>query len=637
MLQHPPVTDSIAVKNPVPGGLGRLLNIFFNLPQWVHLALVVAGVVVGGTAAWFAWKYRDAILTWLRTRDRRAKLALGAVGATAVLMAAGGGGYTFWYMEHKNDFCLGCHVMTPAWSKFAKSEHSKLECHDCHRQSQLANARQLVMWIAERPEHIPEHAKLPTRVCARCHIQKPGSDSTWKRIVATAGHRVHLSSTDSALKKVQCVTCHGVEVHAFQPVDKTCAQSGCHVDDKAKIVLGKMAGQTSLHCTGCHEFTRPVAENISIDSTKKALVPASNQCLDCHQMRQKMKGFDPTTDKHAGLCGNCHNPHNDKTPQASWKTCGNAGCHTAPLEETPFHKGIPKAVIGKCESCHEAHTWKADGSSCLTCHDGIFKDAPAAAPRRTAHVDAFTTPVRPTASHRPARDGGWRGVMARFLPIAQTRAPADPPTRATIATTTEDRKPFRHSVHRDLTCSKCHSSSTKHGEVTVKTANDCQSCHHAEDRARGCEGCHRKTEIAAPIAFTRSISFSVSKAPKQKSQTFRHPQHRELECSACHTKGPELAVTKDCASCHTEHHEVERDCRSCHVGTKAQHERSVHQGCGACHKGAEWTALPTARNVCLACHVEMGSHKRGGECADCHKMSGWSAAAGLPASATKTN
>jgi nitrate/TMAO reductase-like tetraheme cytochrome c subunit len=628
------------------------MNLFFNAPQWVHLTMVVVGAVAGGAGAWFAWTHREAILTWLKTRDRRAKIALATVAGTAVLVGAGAGGYGFWYMEHENDFCLGCHVMTPSWAKFEKSEHSKLECHDCHRQSQLANARQLVMWIAERPNDIPKHAKVPTRICAECHIQKPGSDSTWKRIIATAGHRIHMASNDTALKNVQCVTCHGVEVHAFQPVDATCAQSGCHSDTKAKIVLGKMAGQTSLHCTGCHQFTRPVAENISLDSTKKAGVAGASQCMDCHEMRQQMKGFDPSKDKHAGLCGNCHNPHTDKKPEDSWKTCGNAGCHTKPAEETPFHKGIPDHALKSCQSCHAAHTWKAEGSSCLTCHKGLFADngatpgAPAvgkAVGKTHGKAAGNTVKSTVTPTGAVAATQTWWLTAAHNAPKgASYQVPATParrvaPTPGPSSRTAGERvtgpeRPFKHKTHKDLVCTACHNSESRHGAVTVKTAADCQSCHHAADRARGCEGCHASKTMAQPLTLVRDVKLTVWTAPKSRSMRFTHPQHRALECQQCHTRGPELAVTKDCASCHTEHHDAARDCRACHQGVKAQHERSVHQGCGAsgCHQGAEYQNMPTARQVCLSCHVDMSNHKRGGECADCHKMTTWSATAGLP-------
>lgn len=634
-------TDSVVVKNPVPGGLGYVLNVLFNLPQWAHLVLVLVGATAGAAAAWVLWTRRERLWQWLVARDRRAKLALGGIAGIAVLAGAGGGLYGWNYMQHENDFCLGCHVMTPAWEKFSRSEHAKLQCHDCHRQSQYANARQLVLWIAERPKEIPPHAKVPTRICAECHVRKPPQDSVWKRIVATGGHRVHLASNDTALKGVQCVTCHGVEVHAFQPVDKTCGQAGCHTDTKAKIVLGKMAGQTTLHCTGCHAFTRPVAENVSVDSTKKLLVPGATQCLGCHAMQTKMKGFDPSQDAHAGLCGSCHDPHKDKTPQASWATCATAGCHADAKKASTFHVGIPAATLARCEGCHKAHTWKSDGNSCTTCHRGDIPDGPRAAPARTARVSTAPAPppgVGVLAAPAPPRDG-WM-----FLPAAFARAGAVPhrqvPDRrprtapggaqASRVSGLEGKRPFRHKSHRNLTCQSCHDSAERHGGLTVTTAADCASCHHAKDRAIGCEGCHQRKSLALPITVTREVKLTVWKAPKVKAQGFRHTQHRDVECATCHTKGLDLAVSKDCQDCHVEHHDAARDCRSCHVGMKDLHARSVHQGCAAsgCHTAAGSDAVPTARNVCLACHADLQNHKRGGECGDCHRMATWSPTAG---------
>ena len=116
--------------------------------------------------------------------------------------------------------------MTNAYSRFQHSEHNKLQCHDCHQQSLYASMRQLVLWVAEKPQAIPPHAKVPNNVCGNCHIRGPGQDSVWKEISATAGHRVHFTSDSAVLKNLQCTKCHGLEVHHFVPVDSSCGQCG---------------------------------------------------------------------------------------------------------------------------------------------------------------------------------------------------------------------------------------------------------------------------------------------------------------------------------------------------------------------------------------------------------------------------
>ncbi|MCA9722291.1 MAG: hypothetical protein KC489_07795, partial [Gemmatimonadetes bacterium] len=91
----------------------------------------------------------------------------------------------------------------------------------------------------------------------------------WERIATTAGHRTHLESDSTALKDVQCVTCHGAEVHAFLPASQTCGQSGCH--ENLKITLGKMAEQTTWHCNTCHQFTAEVPLLATRDSAAGTL------------------------------------------------------------------------------------------------------------------------------------------------------------------------------------------------------------------------------------------------------------------------------------------------------------------------------------------------------------------------------
>ena len=87
----------------------------------------------------------------------------------------------------------------------------------------------------------------------------------------------------------ECATCHGLEVHRFVPVDSTCGQSQCHENTPMK--LAKMQGQTSLHCVSCHQFTRPVSEQISTDSAGTLLSPANDECMQCHQMKERMGNF----------------------------------------------------------------------------------------------------------------------------------------------------------------------------------------------------------------------------------------------------------------------------------------------------------------------------------------------------------
>lgn len=647
------VASEVVVKNPVPGVVGRMFQVAFNLPSWLQ----AGGAVVGGLVALYIlsiiYKRREEIGAWLGRQSQGYKIGLATIAAV-MLIGAGGVGYAGnHYMEHDNDFCVGCHVMGGAWNAFQKSEHRKLQCHSCHRQSMLVSAIQLVNWVAEKPQDIPKHAKVPTAVCSECHVQSK-SDSGWKRIIATAGHRVHLKSDSSALKNVQCVTCHGQEVHRFKPVDKTCGQTGCHESKDTKIVLGSMAGQTSQHCTGCHTFTRVVPENISIDSTRKYLraTGTAGSCFGCHEMTKKLKGFEAQNDKgHNGVCGTCHNPHKQTVPKQAYSSCTNAGCHTDLASKSKFHAGIPQHATNSCGECHKAHEWKAVGRECVDCHKNIFNGTPGSekavkasnpsnspppagaskSGTRSSSAGAEPTLLRPIAlAHavssrhtrgavhsriRVARRVAWRRVRwqgnstSASAKGAQTAPPKDTPA-------------FSHKTHKVLACGGCHDQKNSHGTVTVKKAVDCATCHHAADRPVACQGCHtNKNGLEKNYAKTVTMKIA-DKAPSSRTLQFNHQNHRDLDCKGCHTNGVLLGVTKDCASCHDNHHAPERACATCHRTTKTLHDRSAHDGCAGstCHTNAAVLALPTSRTTCLVCHADQATHKPKRECAECHAV-----------------
>jgi hypothetical protein len=564
------IADSVAIDRSLPGdALSMLLRFVFNLPEWIVLGAVGIVLAIVAALGYYAWRRRERLRAWFlpRWERRKWKLAFIAVGVAAVVAMGSFGAAAMSYTEHANEFCVSCHVMTPAFVKFQDSEHSKLGCHDCHRQSIFASLRQLYLWFVDRPEEIPPHAPVPTAICSECHVQRD-PQNTWERIVATAGHRVHLNS-DSLRGQIECVTCHGAQVHKFVPIDMTCAQSGCH--DNLDMRMGRMS-RVSIHCAGCHEFTAPVAENIPLDSASKFLVPATSQCLACHEMRRQMAGFDAEKDPHRGTCGMCHDPHVQRDPRDAFNTCGTAGCHEA-ADTVGMHRGLSRAAFDDCGQCHRAHEWELEGASCLSCH----------------------------------------------------RATATAPRQATAAGFTAQ---FAHRQHQNVDCRACHSSREGHGALTIRTATDCQACHHgtaSSQPAAACAACHTASAIARPYPVTASVRTSVRPAAQTRVLPFRHPEHRGISCETCHATPVTRAVSRDCASCHAEHHEPERNCRACHteaVMRTTDHQRTVHLGCAGsgCHTDAAALRLPPVRNVCLSCHQDLVNHRPGGECAQCHQV-----------------
>jgi nitrate/TMAO reductase-like tetraheme cytochrome c subunit len=628
--------DSVVVRSPLPGGVAAVVRYLFNLPRWFQIWGFVAGVLVALAILVLLWRRRRRIVAWFAALPRAMILGL---GATAVVIVAGLAvlGRVSWnYTQHNNDFCVSCHVMTTSYERFQRSEHRKLQCHDCHQQSIFASVRQVYYWVAERPAEIPPHAKVPTRVCARCHIQGE-ADSTWKRVIATAGHSVHLESGNPRLRGVQCVTCHGTELHHFLPVESTCGQSGCHAG--IAITLGKMAGQTQLHCVTCHRFTAPVAEHLSPDSAAKVLMPATQECLGCHAMQRVLADFDVTRDPHHGQCGWCHNPHEQRTPAAAFTSCTTADCHARPDTLTPLHRGLHAGVLAKCGDCHEAHTWTVKGTACLQCHRDIF--SPSREPRRatrsasrssSALVDVVAPLWRAAARATPRT--AVRAVAAQPL-VPVTLAVARVTMTMVQAAARDSLPPFSHRVHRSLSCTTCHRSTQRHGQLTIRSERDCMACHHAPERtaATGCVTCHGRGALTERTTVATVVRTSTSPEPVTRQFPFSHAEHTSVACASCHTTAVTLAP-RACTDCHAEHHQGATECRTCHARPpRSAHPRTVHHGCGGsgCHRDAAVLALAPTREVCLVCHQNLVRHQPGRDCAACH-ATGWSSArsAGSP-------
>jgi hypothetical protein len=419
---------------------------------------------------------------------------------------------------------------------------------------------------------------------------------------------VHLESDSSALRGVQCTTCHGLEVHRFVPVDSTCAQAGCHIG--TKIQLGKMAGQTGMHCIACHQFTADVPLLATRDSAAGALRPGAAQCFSCHQMRVMLADFDPARDPHRQTCGMCHNPHTQVRVADAVKSCASAGCH-ADWRSNPFHTGLRhQGAAQQCTLCHQPHAAKVDASDCSGCHAAVNRRTggrlhlpqgfdTTRALRRTSWVPGPSLRLKGKGDAPPFDDPPWQGAAA----------PLDT---------------FPHDRHTQLACLTCHASSREHARLTFAPPRGCQICHHQAPATSACASCHTAGALAPSHPAT--VRVTVGDRPvKDRSVPFAHPTHAALRCVTCHTTAVTLnpdAPVATCRSCHEDHHAAARDCAACHAGAdpRATHQPPVeaHVACDACHPEATVARLVPDRALCLTCHVPQREHYVDRECTVCH-------------------
>jgi hypothetical protein len=503
-------------------------------------------------------------------------LVLAGIGSVAGLKA-------YHYVQHDNRFCLTCHLMDDPWKRFARSAHSRIECHDCHKSTRLEQMEQLYETVFHGPTKITKHAKVPNGVCVACH--ESGDSTRWRQVAATAGHRVHMESHDTALRNVQCVLCHGTtELHSFASVERTCARAGCHVDQHVR--LGRM-GDLQIYCATCHDFMAR-ATDVRIDSAGRPMSPQARQCLSCHAMQLRLGQMEIAADPHRGRCGLCHDPHKQTTAKAAVKSCTSGSCHLG-IDTVSFHRGVPHPE--QCAACHTAHSFRVEGANCTRCHRNIQREAPT---RRLA-------------------EGGPRGLFKEERkqprPVSGDQRPRFPG--------------FSHGDHRSERCASCHDSRTRHGQLKFTTVVGCQSCHHVGPEREQCASCHRfvRAGPAKPMPFLLTVTNRTVSRPVR----FAHTAHAGVQCNRCHAATPDRAPTNAvCSSCHDDHHGPTATCSGCHQNSAAiaaDHRLADHATCASssCH-GAQAGNLPNSRAMCLTCHAAQQAHRPGGLCNDCHRV-----------------
>jgi len=636
LSQH--FVDSVVVKSPLPDPLVPFVQWIFQRPGWVMAGGIVLGAIAALAVLAFAWPRRRALWTWLVTRERGVKLAMaGAVGAVLLLMV-GTGVKAYDFMMHDNDFCAGCHIFVPSGQLFVRPDtgtyllvnkqegkHDTLSCHACHPFELKAQTKELFYWITARPEKIPPHGKVPRDICEQCHVTGKAKD-TWKRVTTTAGHRSHLDSDSSALKDVECLTCHARTAHRFQPADTTCAQQGCHFSDSIKIRLGRMnsrfdpgkplPNEEQLYCNSCHQFTAD-AQFLAPDSALALLRPASRQCFKCHEMRVLLATYDPAREPHGGGCGMCHNPHTDVKPSDALTSCTDAQCH-ATWREVDFHTGAAhRKSAQRCQTCHEPHAARVDASDCVGCHKWV-RYGPGSRLRPPLPFDT-TQALKQTSSREPPR-----GLVEPGRARGQGGAPPedDPPeSRTDVSVSPSDT--FPHDRHKRLACLTCHDLRSRE-RLTFEAPRGCQICHHQRPAQADCSKCHQPSEL--PTAVPEQMAVAVPKHdPRRRTVQFPHAAHDTLACTGCHVTQVTLAPAdsvRTCVGCHAEHHADGRSCATCHrsAATREAHKRPVkaHVACAACHTEATVARLVPSRSFCLACHEPQQDHYEPEECSACH-------------------
>jgi hypothetical protein len=165
----------------------------------------------------------------------------------------------------------------------------------------------------------------------------------------------------------------------------------------------------------------------------------------------------------------------------------------------------------------------------------------------------------------------------------------------------------------------------RHGQLLIKSAGDCQRCHHVGPGRDQCATCHDAASLGrAALETQQSFRIAADQATVTRRLPFAHQRHSSVACLHCHTspvsRAPEGA---QCGACHVNHHTGTANCVACHSGANAlaRHAVSDHASCASanCH-GARAANLPASREMCLMCHTAQTRHAPGKICEQCHRV-----------------
>jgi len=387
----------------------------------------------------------------------------------------------------------------------------QLRCTSCH--SQIVQG---------------EHIAVTVSTCVLCHFKDRSSDDPIAGCVGchpsppvvTSQQGFVVDHPQYVRDRISCISCHATVIQGSGDIDPRFCQN-CHNEperfnryDEPEEMHRIHITDHKIECAQCHT---------SIEHKVQALDAATAQldCVQCHE-----NAHDAQRRLYAGLGG-----HGTPTEPSKMFLARVAcdGCHekAAKLEA---HANVKVAGEASCMSCHGIRYANMLPSWKRGMDERIAKVAPVVAGAR-ATLGAVGTRQRVAADSllrqaqenldlvtvgksahnvtyadqllRAALTLVRQAVSEGRLPYAVPRVDLGPPIaegeclschlgieRTTVAFRGGGR--FGHEVHvvtKGMACSECHTSLDDHGGTTVKTRDDCSSCHHGTSRT--CESCHK--------------------------------------------------------------------------------------------------------------------------------------------------
>jgi nitrate/TMAO reductase-like tetraheme cytochrome c subunit len=391
-----------------------------------------------------------------------------------------------------------------------------------------------------------------------------------------------------------------------------------------------LSAHRDLGCKACHQPTFTARSTMALTQVIEqpealqthAEVP-NQRCEDCHVTgdpekwqqiassaghRIHLESADPSL--RDVQCVKCHSSSVHEFA-ATDQTCGQAGCH----EDTRIRLGKMGQLTIHCAACHNFSTPVAASASADTL-------AVALRPQREECLSCHA--MRRLVSDFPEHDPHAGACGACHQPHEQ-----ETPAQAVESCATagcHDRVETETAFHRGL------------GPGVLTQCTSCHTAHEFAARGTSCLGCHENVyQSGASGPSTQRVMMGGD------SLTFRHVQHRDVECTQCHDAenshgGVTVTSFAACQQCHHVETAGTSGCIRCHerqelnvryrepqtlriaqaaaVTRQLPFDHGAHQtqACSACHQAGPTQSV--AGLECSSCHEQ--HHEPDTQCRACH-------------------
>jgi hypothetical protein len=364
---------------------------------------------------------------------------------------------------------------------------------------------------------------------------------------------------------------------------------------------------------------------------------------DLHQVHASIEGDDNCSKCHQSgkqvvsqLCLDCHKDLASELAASSglhgrqYKGKGCEQCHVEHLGRKTKLIRWPGGAMEKLDHALTGYSLEGDHAAvkCLACHK---KTSPLGRPQ------FLGTSTACASCHQDPHDGSFGADCRSCHDLADWKA--------------FDQKAFDHDLarypltgkHQTVACDKCHGSPAKWKPLSFSTCDSCHTDpHQGEFAKQACTACHE----------TGGWQTAAEKMRENHPRLSLKNGHRKVKCETCHDRGTTKAPSKggDCVDCHAAVHEAKfgNRCEGCHkaikwVGLPEDIGRDNHGktsyplagkhtgvACAGCHPKSKppaqrYRALVFDR--CGGCHADKHAGefaaRAGGECGDCHTVSGF--------------